>query len=104
MPHDGQTPAASPLLPDLIPLTAAALPDVAALLVAGRQALAARVCAGGRVDAPALETHQHAAHALAWFATYHAALQALQDWGTGLQSEGAFGDALALAPSQVQRN
>jgi len=42
MPHDGQTAPASPVLPDLTALTAAALPEVEALFVAGREALRAR--------------------------------------------------------------
>ena len=96
MPHDGQALPRSPLLPGLIPLTAAAMPDVAAVLEAGRLALAARVSIGGRVNADALEQHQHAAHALAWFATYHAALQALQDWASALDAEGNFGEVEAL--------
>jgi (2S)-methylsuccinyl-CoA dehydrogenase len=96
MPHDGQTPPATPLLPGLLRLTAAALPDVAALVAAGRQALAERVAIGPRIDPAALEHHQHAAHALAWIATCHAALHALQDWAAGLEDTGQFGPTEAL--------
>jgi (2S)-methylsuccinyl-CoA dehydrogenase len=95
MPHDGQT-LPTALLPELTRLTEAALPDVAALVAEGRQALMALVGSGGRVSAALLEQHQHAAHALAWFATCEAALRSLQDWASGLQAAGQFGESEAL--------
>ena len=96
MAHDGQTPPAAPLLADLPALTAAALPALQALVAGGRQALRERVFRGGRLDAALLETHQYAAHALAWLATYVEALRQLHGWAAGLQAEGRFGEIEAL--------
>jgi (2S)-methylsuccinyl-CoA dehydrogenase len=46
------------------------------------------VTAGGKVSAAALETHQSAAHALAWLATYVEALRQMQGWAARLAAEG----------------
>jgi len=45
------------------------VPELDALLARATEALRARV-GGGRIDSAALETEQHAAHALSWLATY----------------------------------
>jgi (2S)-methylsuccinyl-CoA dehydrogenase len=50
------------------------------LLARAKDALRARVRVDGRVDADALERHQHAAHALSWLATYVMSLRQLADW------------------------
>ncbi|WP_420873126.1 acyl-CoA dehydrogenase family protein [Paracoccus hibiscisoli] len=50
------------------------------LLARATDGLRARVSAGGRIDAPLLEQHQHAAHALSWLATYVFSLRQLQAW------------------------
>ncbi|MCO6364186.1 acyl-CoA dehydrogenase [Paracoccus sp. 08] len=50
------------------------------LLARAKDALRARVTVDGRVDADALERHQHAAHALSWLATYVMSLRQLADW------------------------
>ena len=93
MPHDGQTESFthSPILPGLTALTAAALPAVAALLAQGKAALAAVVCLNGRLSPAALDQHQHAAHALAWLATYHEALCQMQVWAETLHAARQFG-------------
>jgi (2S)-methylsuccinyl-CoA dehydrogenase len=87
---------ADPLLADLLRLTADALPQIAAMLSEARTALRARVTIGGKVSAPAMDTHQHAAHALAWLATYVEALRQMQAWALRLQAEGGFGAMEAL--------
>ena len=50
------------------------------LLARAKDALRARVTVDGRVDADALERHQHAAHALSWLASYVMSLRQLADW------------------------
>ncbi|MFN4159192.1 MAG: acyl-CoA dehydrogenase family protein [Gemmobacter sp.] len=98
MPHDGQplpkTPAHS--LADLMHLTGAALTEVEALSAQGREALRARVTVGGKVQADAMETHQYAAHAMAWLATYAEALRQMQAWAARLTEAGTFGEMEAL--------
>ena len=93
MPHDGQTQSVthSPILPGLTALTAAALPAVADLLAHGKAALAAVVSLNGRLSPAALDQHQHAAHALAWLATYHEALCQMQVWAETLHAARQFG-------------
>ena len=98
MPHDGQdmplTP--SPVLPGLLPLTAAALTAAGALLETARARVRAQVAPQGKVDAGALDTHQTAAHALAWLATYVEALRQMQNWAERLEAKGGFGEIEAL--------
>ncbi|OWU70182.1 acyl-CoA dehydrogenase [Roseovarius sp. 22II1-1F6A] len=96
MPHDGQTmpcPADHPtLLPDLLSQTDAALPAVEQLLDRATALLRDRVSAEGRVSPALLEAHQHAAHGLAWLATYQQALRQMQAWAERLQTAGQFGE------------
>ncbi|HEX9858190.1 MAG TPA: acyl-CoA dehydrogenase family protein, partial [Paracoccaceae bacterium] len=100
MHRDGQPQASaqprSPLLADLLGLTAAALPEVEALVEAGREALRARVTVAGKIAPPALEEHQFAAHVLSWLATYAQALRQMHDWAGRLQADGKFGEMEAL--------
>ena len=96
MPHDGQPMPAAPLLPDLRGLTAAALPQVEALFANAREVLRGRVSRDGKVSNAAMETHQSAAHALSWLATYVEALRQLDAWAGRLDAAGAFGEMEAL--------
>ncbi len=96
MPHDGQPMTPSPLLADLRSLTTAALPEVAALSDQGRTALRDLVSSGGKVSNAAMETHQFAAHALSWLATYVQALQQLDAWAGRLETAGQFSEIEAL--------
>jgi (2S)-methylsuccinyl-CoA dehydrogenase len=95
MPHDGQT-LATPLLADIATLTAEALPEVEALFTAALENLRTAVTVGGKVSNAAMEEHQHAAHALAWLATYTESLRQLQAWAGRLQTDGKFGETEAL--------
>lgn len=62
------------------------------LLSRAKASVRAMVAApSGKVDAAALETHQHAAHALAWLATYVESLRQLAKWADRVE-----GDAEAL--------
>lgn len=98
MPHDGQdlTLAPSALLPGLTALCRSALSDAEALLAAGQARLRAEVSVAGKVSASRLEERQHAAHALAWLATYVESLRQMQGWAERLEAAGGFGEAEAL--------
>ena len=79
-------------LPDPRDPAAEALAEVRGLLSTGREALRERLTDGGRIDPAALEREQHAAHALAWFATCESALVQLDAWAGRLADAGTFGE------------
>ncbi|MFN3259091.1 MAG: acyl-CoA dehydrogenase family protein [Pikeienuella sp.] len=87
-------PEAAPF--DAAVLLSEALPSVEAALEEGRAALRAKVSAGARLSNAALESEQHAAHCLAWIATYAESLRQLSGWAERLAAEGAFGEMEAL--------
>src|SRR5215469_10923342 len=80
----------------LLDNSGAALAAVDALLARARGNLAARVERDGAIDAARLDAEQLAAHALAWMATYVAALRQLRGWAQRLADAGEFGDAQRL--------
>ena len=94
MPHDGQdiSMTATPVLDDLITLTAKALPPVQTLLETARAKVLNLVSEDGRVSGARVEEHQTAAHGLAWLATYVQSLQQMQNWAERLTSDGKFGE------------
>ncbi len=100
MPHDGQDlTTASPatgVLADLLALSARAVPAVEAAQERAVAALREHVVSGGRVSGAKVEEHQHAAHGLAWLATYAEALRQMQSWAERLEREGAFGEVEQL--------
>ena len=98
MAHDGQdmTLKQSPILADLPALTAAALPAVEDILSRAKDAVRAQVEEGGRVSGKLIETHQTAAHGLAWLATYAQSLRQMQTWSERLQADGKFGEVEQL--------
>ena len=96
MPHDGQPMTQTPLLADLIPLTAATLPEIEALFIEARENLRAMVTVAGKLSAPSLEEHQFAAHTLSWLATYTEALRQLHAWAVRIDGQGKFGEMEAL--------
>jgi (2S)-methylsuccinyl-CoA dehydrogenase len=96
MPHDGQDMPASVLLPGLTGLVADALPPAGAVLEAARDRVRAMVSAGGKVSSTLIDTHQRAAHGLAWLATYVESLRQMQAWAGRLESDGRFGEMEAL--------
>jgi (2S)-methylsuccinyl-CoA dehydrogenase len=77
---------------DLIPLLAEAAQAAAALRASAVEGVAAKVSTGGKIDADALEREQHAAHGLAWIATYVEALEQLANYAKRLDGEGRFGE------------
>ncbi len=96
MPHDGQdlttTRPATQVMDDLLALTARAVPAVEALQDQAVAALRGAVLSEGRISAAAVEANQHAAHGLAWLATYAEALRQLQSWAERLDRDGQFGE------------
>ena len=85
-----------PLLANLTDQTKAALPAAQALLQKARDAVRAATSAGERIDPALLEQHQHAAHGLAWMATYVQALEQMQAWAERLQEAGRLGEIESL--------
>lgn len=72
-------------------LIAAAMPALEILLSEATGAVRAKVLEGGRISTARLEAEQHAAHGLAWLATYVTALRELQAYGERLEAEGRYG-------------
>ena len=68
--------------------TATALGACDTLLARARSQLALRVTRDGAVDAALVDAEQLAAHALAWMATYVAALRQLREWALRLDAAG----------------
>ncbi len=96
MPHDGQAMTQTPILADVLDLTAAALPEVEALFAEAREGLRSEVTVGGRLSSQALEERQHQAHAVAWLATYLEGLRQLRAWAGRVSDAGQFGQMEAL--------
>jgi (2S)-methylsuccinyl-CoA dehydrogenase len=96
MPHDGAPLTDATHRTDLLALSAAAVDEVSGLAEQGRAALRALVAPAGKISAAALDTHQHAAHALAWLATYAEALRQMQAWAGRLSAAGTFGEVETL--------
>jgi (2S)-methylsuccinyl-CoA dehydrogenase len=78
--------------PALISLLDAAAKASTALRDRAIQGVAAKVAPGGRIDGPALEAEQHAAHGLAWLATYVEALRQIADYAKRMDGEGRLGE------------
>jgi (2S)-methylsuccinyl-CoA dehydrogenase len=76
--------------------TAPALDVAEALLSRARSQLALRVTKDGAVDARLVDAEQLAAHALAWMATYVAALRQLRESALRLDAAGELHDAQRL--------
>lgn len=86
------------LIPDLTATCAEALKSAETVLGAARQGMAARIGRDerGRVSGAALEREQHAAHALAWLATYVESLRQMHAWAERLAAGDRFGTLEAL--------
>ncbi len=87
------TPATAPDLPSTSRQAAA---DVVALVAEATRRVRARVVVEGRVSAERLEAEQHAAHGLAWLATYAEAVRELGSYAERLTAEGRFGETEEL--------
>ncbi len=74
-----------------IDLIAAALPGFELLLEEAVACLRRKLIADGKVASSRLDAEQHAAHGLAWLATYVVALRELKAYGERLRSEERYG-------------
>jgi (2S)-methylsuccinyl-CoA dehydrogenase len=88
--------ASSALPSDLIALGGLASRTVADLVAEAARRVRSEVTAEGRLSAERLERHQHAAHGLAWLATYAEAIRELAAYGERLSAEGRFGETEEL--------
>jgi len=86
------------LIPDLVATCAEALKSAETVLGAAKQGMAARIGRDerGRVSGAALEREQHAAHSLAWLATYVESLRQMHDWAERLIAQDRFGTLEAM--------
>jgi (2S)-methylsuccinyl-CoA dehydrogenase len=80
-------------LPDHLDKAAKAAETV---LARARARVAGRVMPSGKISAPALDHEQHAAHGLAWLATYAAVLREAAQYAARLTAEGRFGETEQL--------
>ncbi|MGH6865201.1 MAG: acyl-CoA dehydrogenase family protein [Methyloceanibacter sp.] len=87
---------AAPSPTTLIPLLEAAAEAAGALRDRAIEAVSAKVVSGGKIDSAALESEQHAAHGLAWTATYVEAIRQIADYAKRMESEGRFGEIEVL--------
>ena len=71
-----------------------------AFVVQVKAAVATRVAVRGRLDRGLLDAEQHAAHGLAWAASYAETLRQTAAWAARLAQDGRLGEAEAL-PAQV---
>ncbi len=69
---------------------------VEALLVKAKARVAARVTLNGKISSALLDQEQHAAHGLAWLATYAATLRELSSYAARLAAEGQLGETEQL--------
>jgi (2S)-methylsuccinyl-CoA dehydrogenase len=83
-------------IPDLIPTLDAVAEAATKFSDACVKAVAAKIAPGGKIDGAALEREQHAAHGLAWIATYAEALRQIASYAKRMQDEGRFGELEAL--------
>ncbi|MFV0245800.1 MAG: acyl-CoA dehydrogenase family protein [Qingshengfaniella sp.] len=96
MAHDGQrapvSAEGSVVLADLLTLTGKTTAPLDDFLNRATGKLRARVTEAGKVSATLIEADQHAAHGLAWLATYVQALAQMQAWAERLTAEDRFGE------------
>ncbi len=82
---------------DLVSLTKSAGESAKALAAEATRRVRTRILGtDGRIDAAKLEGQQHAAHGLAWLATYAEAIAELGGYAERLQAEGRFGETESL--------
>ncbi|CAA2156883.1 acyl-CoA dehydrogenase family protein [Methylobacterium brachiatum] len=82
---------------DVVSLAKAAGESAKALVAEATRRVRTRILGtDGRIDAGKLETQQHAAHGLAWLATYAEAVAELGGYAERLQAEGRFGETETL--------
>ena len=85
-------PASAPFLAE----ASAAAASIEALVADALAAVRPRVTVNGKLDAAALEREQHAAHGLAWLATYAQAIREMVAFARRLDAEGRLGETETL--------
>ncbi|MDQ4135710.1 MAG: acyl-CoA dehydrogenase family protein [Pseudomonadota bacterium] len=85
-------PAEARTTPDLVSLAHEAARTAAELLAEATRRVRAKVAPDGQVSAAKLEQEQHAAHGLAWLATYAECLRELAAYAERLSAAGRFGE------------
>jgi len=88
--------SASILAPDLLALSDEAAANAERLLARATDNIRARVTKDGKLSNALIEQEQHAAHGLAWLATYAQALRQMAAYAHRLTDEGRFGETEAL--------
>ena len=78
--------------PDLLTLSREAAGTVAELVAEATRRVRTTVTVDGRLSSERLEREQHAAHGLAWLATYAEAVRELSAYAERLTGEGRFGE------------
>jgi (2S)-methylsuccinyl-CoA dehydrogenase len=86
----------SGLIPDLIATLESVATAAATLRDRSIAAVAAKVVDSGKIDGAALEREQHAAHGLAWVATYAEALNQIARYARRMEGGGRFGELEGL--------
>lgn len=81
----------TPTVADAHVRLAEALPVMEELLRVATSAVKDKVVVGAKISSEALEREQHAAHGLAWFATYVESLKQLASYAERLSAEGRYG-------------
>jgi len=87
---------AADMAPDLASLARDAACAVRALVADATKRVRSLVSVDGRISSERLEAHQHAAHGLAWLATYAEAIRELSAYTDRLIAEGRFGETEEL--------
>jgi len=82
--------------PDLVQVADEAARDLSALVAEATRQVRARVAPEGRVSAERLEAEQHAAHGLAWLATYAEGIRQLAAYAARMRDAGRFGETEEL--------
>jgi (2S)-methylsuccinyl-CoA dehydrogenase len=85
--------------PALLQLADEAEAAVATLLVEATKAVSARVSQNGKVSSDLIDREQHAAHGLAWLATYVEAVRQLTSYTRRMAASGRFGETENLLVS-----
>ncbi len=86
------TQGAEPILQGLAVGLSEAAAEAETVLARAKSKLSAKLMPGGKLLGDVLEREQHAAHGLAWLATYTAALRELARYGERLANENRFGE------------
>lgn len=81
---------------DILPLASEAEATAAALLAEAAAAIRSRVTENGKISTAALDREQHAAHGLAWLATYVEVLRQFHAYARRMTEAGRFGETERL--------